>query len=153
VAQRLGWPLVVKPDNQDQFLVVFTEISDEQALNQAFQEAAAYSPGAVLVQRHVRGHDDRLLVVKGRLLMATCRQPGGGDGEHTVAELLARIHRGPRRGTHQRSLLMRLELDEEALACLAQQSLTPDGAASRSVLAAATHGEHQQWRHGLGCLR
>lgn len=137
VARRLGWPLVVKPEHQDQGLGVVTGIRDEQALQQAFAAADACSPGAVLVQRHVSGLDYRLLVVKGRLLMATCRQPGGvvGDGQHTVAELVARINRDPRRGTDQRSLLMRLELDAEALTCLAQQSLSGDAvpAAGQSV--------------------
>lgn len=127
-AARLGWPLVVKPENQDQGLGVMTEIADQQALQQAFEAAAAYSPRAVLVQRHVSGNDYRLLVVQGQVLMATCRLSGGvvGDGQHTIAALVDQINRDPRRGRDKRSLLMRLDLDDEAMACLAQQSMTSE---------------------------
>lgn len=137
-ARKIGWPVVVKPENQDQGLGVITEIRDEQALKRAYASAAPYGNGAVLVQQHVSGQDYRLLVVQGRVLMTACRLPAGvvGDGEQTVAELVAQVNRDPRRGMDKRSLLIRLELDEEALACLAQQSMTADSvpASGQSVV-------------------
>ncbi|QHE87168.1 Mur ligase family protein [Hydrogenophaga sp. BPS33] len=128
VAQELGWPVVVKPANLDQGQGVVPDIHDEDLLRRSFERAAALSSGRVLVEKHVEGADHRLLVVGGRLLVATRRLPGGvtGDGHHTVAQLLAKLNADPRRGTDQRSLLKTIELDEEAATRLAEQGLNAD---------------------------
>jgi cyanophycin synthetase len=98
-AQQLGWPVVVKPSNQDQGTAVVPGIRDEATLQTAFEKAAHYSPGAVLVEKHIEGEDYRLLVVEGALLMATHRAPGGvlGDDTHTVTQLVAQVNADPRR--------------------------------------------------------
>ena len=125
MAQTLGWPVVVKPSNQDQGDGVVPGIRDEAALQRAFNAAAKFSPGAVIVEKHVEGDDHRMLVVGGKLLMATRRVPGGvtGDGVSTVPQLIAQINADPRRGTGKRHLLISLSLDEEALACLGDQGI------------------------------
>ena len=70
--------------------------------------------------------------------MVTKRLPGSvlGDGTSTVRALLARLNAEPLRGSDKRSLMMRIDLDEPALACLAEQGLTPDSVpdAARRVL-------------------
>lgn len=128
IAEQFGWPVVVKPGNQDQGIAVVPGITNEAALRTAFDEAAKYSPGAVIVEKHIPGDDYRLLVVKGRLLMATRRIPGGvtGDGQHTVAQLVDIVNADPRRGTGKRDLLINLSFDAEALDCLAEQKLEAD---------------------------
>ena len=125
IAQQLGWPVVVKPGNQDQGIGVVPGIRDMATLKQAYDEAVTYSPGAVIVEKHMAGEDHRLLVVQGRLMMATRRVPAGviGDQRHTVAQLMAQVNADPRRGTDKRSLLMTLVLDDEAQGCLAEQQL------------------------------
>ena len=135
VARQLGWPVVVKPGNQDQGTAVVPGIRDEATLRVAFDRAARYSPGAVIVEKHVDGDDHRLLVVCGRLMVATRRTPGGvtGDGRHTVAQLIETVNADPRRGTGKRSLLIRLTLDEEALACLAEQGSSPEAVPPEGV--------------------
>ena len=127
-ARKLGWPVVVKPSSQDQGIAVVPGIGSEALLQRAFDEAARYSPGGVIVQKHVDGDDHRLLVVGGRLLMATRRSPGGvtGDGVATVRQLVERVNADPRRGTDKRSLMMAIGLDEEAVGCLAEQGLTAE---------------------------
>lgn len=126
-AQTLGWPVVVKPSNQDQGLGVRPGIRTVSVLQQAFAAAHAYSPGQVVVEKHIEGQDHRLLVVGGTLRMVTLRQPGGvtGNGVHPVQALLDALNANPLRGTDKRSLLIRIELDEQALDCLAEQRLTP----------------------------
>ena len=128
IARQLGWPVVVKPADQDQGTAVAAGIRDETALRAAFDAAARFGSGAVIVEKHIAGDDHRLLVVQGRLLMATRRIPGGvtGDGTRTVAQLIETVNADPRRGTNTRSLLMRLTLDAEALACLVEQDLAPE---------------------------
>jgi cyanophycin synthetase len=70
VAKSMGWPVVIKPSNQDQGRGVVPGIVDIEELETAFNEAHKYSPGAVLVEKHIKGNDYRLLVVKGKMLMA-----------------------------------------------------------------------------------
>lgn len=128
IAQQLGWPVVIKPSNQDQGTGVVPGIRDEALLKSAFAAAAIHSPGKVIVEKHIDGDDHRILVVGGRMLMATRRIPGGvtGDGCQTVAQLVGQVNADPRRGNDKRSLLIRLQLDDEALACLAEQGASPD---------------------------
>ena len=132
VAQRFGWPVVVKPANLDQGTGVVPDIRDDVTFREAFDRAAKYSPGAVIVEKHIAGDDHRLLVVNGGLLMATRRLPGGvtGDGGQTVAQLVERANTDPRRGTSRRSLMMCLVLDDEALACLKEQALSAESVPS-----------------------
>jgi cyanophycin synthetase len=137
VAAKLGWPVVVKPSNRDQGEGVVPGIRDEVLLRKAYAAAARLSPGAVIVEKYVEGDDHRLLVVGGRLLIATRRIPAGvsGDGVETVSRLVEVVNADPRRGNSKRSLMMRLRLDEEALACLTEQGLAPESipAAGRFV--------------------
>ncbi len=128
VAQKMGWPVVVKPSNQEQGLGVRPSIRDEKTLKAAYEAASKYSPGAVIVEKHVQGDDHRMLVVGGRLSMVTKRLPGSvlGDGDSTVRALLMRLNADPLRGSDKRSLMMRIELDETALTCLTEQGMTPD---------------------------
>jgi cyanophycin synthetase len=137
-AARLGWPVVVKPLNQDQGRAVVPGIRDPATLRRAFDQAAALSPGAVIVEDHIDGASHRLLVVGDRLLAAARLTPAAvvGDGTARVVELIEVANSDPRRGTSTRSLLKRLALDAAALDCLGEQDLSPDAvpAAGRQVL-------------------
>ena len=132
IAQQLGWPVVIKPSNQDQGTAVVPGIRDEATLRAAFDRAAKFSPGAVIVEKHIAGDDHRLLVVQGQLLMATRRVPGGvtGDGCLSITQLITQVNADPRRGTGKRNLLIQLALDDEAQACLAEQALSADSVPS-----------------------
>lgn len=123
-AETFGWPVVVKPAGLDQGVGVAPGLTTREAVARAYREAARHAAG-VVVERHVEGEDYRLLVVAGRLLVATHRIPAGvvGDGRATMAELVDAVNRDPRRGVGK-SLLIRLTLDAGALEVLAGQGLT-----------------------------
>jgi cyanophycin synthetase len=127
-AREFGWPVVVKPGNLDQGAGVVTGLRDDAALRQAWDAATRLSPGKVLVERHVAGADHRLLVIGGRFVVATRRMPGSvtGNGRQRISELMAAANADPRRGSDKRGLLIRLRLDDEALACLRAQGLDAD---------------------------
>jgi cyanophycin synthetase len=127
-AKEQGWPVVVKPFNRDQGMGVVPGIQNETSLRRAFDTAAKFSGGAVIVEKHIGGHDYRMLVVGDKLWITTRRTPGGitADGKSSVAQLIERVNADPRRGRDKRSMLITLTLDEEAIACLAEQSLSGD---------------------------
>jgi len=124
-AEKLGWPVVVKPLHQEQGVGVVPGIKDKQIFDQAVDHAFRLSPDGVIVEKHVDGDDHRMLVVGGKLLMATLRIPGGvsGDGKSSVEQLVHEVNTDPRRGKRKRSFLISLVLNDEAMRCLREQGL------------------------------
>lgn len=92
VAERLGYPLVVKPLEGERGEGVSTAVHDAAGLETAVAQAAGVTgTGRVLVEREVAGVCHRLFMVAGRLLYAVKRLPLSvfGDGRSTVADLVA----------------------------------------------------------------
>lgn len=138
VAEKLGYPLVVKPRAGGKGVGVAVNIRSREELLKAFESARRYRGGAV-IERHVEGEDHRLLVVGGRFVAAARRMPGGvvGDGRSTVRQLVEQANRDPRRGLLPfERLLERIELDAEALQCLRQAGMVPDSVPGEGVAVA-----------------
>jgi cyanophycin synthetase len=83
VAQKVGLPVVVKPQDGNQGKGVTVNITDRAQLEEAYKNAADY--GTVMVERFLPGQDFRLLVVGDQLVAAARREPPQvlGDGERT----------------------------------------------------------------------
>lgn len=126
VEADIGWPVVIKPTNQELGLGVVVNIRDAETLRRVFGRAAEHSSGSVIIEECIEGHDHRLLVVNQKFIAAARRMPGQitGDGTHTVRELIDLVNADPRRGTGRYSLLKKLVIDDEALDCLAVHGLT-----------------------------
>ena len=124
VAHRLGWPVVVKPADQDQGLGVAAHLVHDDAVRQAFAAAVKVSPH-VLVERHVHGFGHRLTLMDGELVAVLKRIPGGvtGDGRHSVAELVALQLASPE--VQRQRNMGRVPLDDEAQALLADRGQSP----------------------------
>ncbi len=135
-AAKLGWPVVVKPADQEQGIGVTPGIRDDAMLRKAFEAAAKHSPNSVLVEKHVVGDDHRLLVVHGKLVMSARRLPGGvtGDGLRSVAQLMDAVNADPRRGNRKRALMIKLQLDDEAQILLGEQGLSADAVPEKGRL-------------------
>ena len=91
-AQRLGWPVVVKPADRERGEGVTVHVRDDKALHSAFALAQqASKSGRILVEKHVEGVCHRLFVAHGKLLYAVKRWPRSvfGDGVHTVDALIS----------------------------------------------------------------
>lgn len=121
-ANRLGFPLVIKPNNLDRGLGVFADLRTLAELDTAF--AAAYQQSStLLVERWMPGYTHRLTVFDGRVVWVSKRIAGGvtGDGRQTIAELVnehAQSKEGQRRALRPGNIL--LVLDDEALSLLAR---------------------------------
>ncbi|MDO5288934.1 MAG: cyanophycin synthetase [Pseudomonadota bacterium] len=126
VAQDIGLPVVVKPQDGNQGKGVTVGIYDRAHFDIAYQAASAY--GQVMVESYLPGHDFRLLVVGNKLVAAARRDPPLviGDGQHTVRELVAQVNRDPRRGEGHGTSLTKIRIDTIAQARLQAQGLTPD---------------------------
>ena len=126
VAQEIGLPVVVKPQDGNQGKGVTVSIVERAHFDIAYQAAARY--GTVMVERYLPGHDFRLLVVGNQLVAAARRDPPLviGDGERSVRELVAEVNKDPRRGEGHGTSLTKIRIDTIAEARLAAQGLTPD---------------------------
>ena len=143
-ADRLGYPVAVKPADGNHGRGVSLEIGSAAAVRKAFAVARAESrSGGVIVENFVTGTDYRVLVIGGVMAAIAERVPAQvvGDGSQTVEELVAETNRDPRRGIGHENVLTRLELDEPALELLAEQGyqladVPPEGAVVKLRLTA-----------------
>jgi cyanophycin synthetase len=103
VAQSIGLPVVVKPQDGNHGRGVFTNLQTESEIIAAYKVAVEEGSG-VLVEKFIEGDEHRLLVVGDHLVAAAkgeeCKVIG--DGLHTILELIDRqINSDPRRGSSE----------------------------------------------------
>jgi cyanophycin synthetase len=128
-ADRLGYPVAVKPADGNHGRGVSLGIESASAVRKAFAVARAESrSGGVIVENFVTGKDYRVLVIGGTMAALAERVPAQvvGDGTQTVEKLVADTNRDPRRGIGHENVLTRIELDEPAVELLAEQGYQLD---------------------------
>ena len=130
-ALEVGLPVVVKPRDGNQGKGITVNLATRDAMTLAYKAAAEI--GDVMVEKFLPGSDYRLLVVGDQLVAAARREPPlvVGDGEHTVAELVARVNADPRRGDGHATSLTKIRIDDIAIALLAEQGLTTGSVPAR----------------------
>ncbi|MGR8979330.1 MAG: ATP-binding protein [Gammaproteobacteria bacterium] len=126
-AERLGYPVVVKPADRDKGAGVASGLLSPEEVREAFALARKHSSN-ILVEKHFDGRDYRLTVFHGELVWAVERVPGGvtGDGISTVRMLIDRLNADPNRGEGAHSPLKQLTLDDEAIDLLRNFGLNED---------------------------
>jgi cyanophycin synthetase len=137
-AERIGYPVVVKPVDGKKGFLVFVNLKGPEELRTVL-EALPWRRERFMMQSFFPGDDHRMLVVDGKLLAAAMRIPASviGDGKHSVAALVEAENRErKRRGPPIKQVV----LDEEADRVLQQQDLTRDAVppAGLRVLTRAT---------------
>ena len=125
-ALRIGYPLVVKPDQGSGGVAVTAGVRNEEELVSAFSRARKHC-AYVVIEEMLPGEDHRLLVCNGVMIAATQRLRAAvtGDGHSSVAALIAAENAGPRRGPSGRADLVTIEIDEAMCAFLAREGLDP----------------------------
>lgn len=130
VAERIGYPVAVKPVVGHKGIGVTAEVQDEDDLEFAFDRAVdAHEEGQVvriIVEQNVTGFDFRLLCVDGKFVAATERRPASvmGDGKSTIAELIAKENSKPERLDTPTSPLGKIIKDEAMERYLEEQNLS-----------------------------
>lgn len=125
-ARRIGYPVVVKPFNANHGRGVSIDISADDQVRQAFEQAQRHSR-SVLVESFIEGLDHRLLVIDGELVAAAKRVPAHvlGDGHHSIEELVERVNADPRRGIGHEKVLTRIEFGHQSERLLAARGYDP----------------------------
>jgi D-alanine-D-alanine ligase-like ATP-grasp enzyme/acylphosphatase len=103
-AERIGYPVVVKPAMGVRGIGVVANIGSQPELRAAFDQLVRSRLGRddFIVEQHIPGRDYRIVVVGDEVIAAILREPASveGDGEHTVAELMVNKNAFRRRNPH-----------------------------------------------------
>lgn len=139
-AEDIGLPVVVKPADGNHGRGVALDLRTQEQVEAAWVVAERHG-SEVLVERHVSGHEHRLLVVAGRVVAAARGEAAWvtGDGVHDVVALVdAQINTDPRRGDTEDHPLAHLCPQDDGVirVDLERQGLAPGDipAAGRRVL-------------------
>ncbi len=117
MARRIGFPVVVKPLDGNHGRGVCLNLTDDEAVREAFTIAEEQSRrGTVVVESFVTGKDYRCLIIDGRLAAVAERVPAHvvGDGTSTVQQLVDLTNADPRRGVGHEKVLTRIKIDKAA---------------------------------------
>ncbi len=126
-AERMGYPVVVKPFNANHGRGVSLDLETSEQVEVAVGKAKEHSR-SVLVEKMISGFDHRMLVVDGELIAVAKRVPGHviGDGVRTIEALVDEVNSDPRRGIGHEKVLTRLELDHQAQRLMEAAGHTPE---------------------------
>ena len=124
-AERLGFPVVLKPLDANHGRGVTLDIQNAEQVKVAFDKAREHSR-TVVVENYLAGFDHRMLVVNNELVAVAKRVPGHvvGDGERTISQLVDVVNSDPRRGIGHEKVLTRIELDDQAERLMALSGVT-----------------------------
>lgn len=88
-AQKLGWPIILKPIDKDRSEGVTTNISNNEMLQDAYAYSLEYSKN-IMMEKHVVGDVYRIGLINNELLIVSRRLPKGvfGDGKSTIEALI-----------------------------------------------------------------
>lgn len=131
-ADKVGYPVAVKPVVGHKGIGVTADVQDEDELKFAFERALeAHSEDrfiAIIVEQNISGLDHRLLCVNGKFVAATQREPASvkGDGDSTIAELIDLENTKPDRLDSPTSPLGKIITDGSMERFLQEQNLTLD---------------------------
>ncbi len=128
-AERMGYPVVLKPIDGNHGCGVCVDLVDEPAVRSHFAVARAESrSGSVIVEQMMRGKDFRVLVINNEVVAVAERVPAhvGGDGRNTVRDLIDLTNANPLRGVGHEKPLTRISIDRQVQETLAHQNLTLD---------------------------
>ena len=134
VAQEIGLPVVVKPQDGNQGKGVAVNVKTREVLATAYKIALRYRED-IMVERYLPGSDYRMLVIGDKLVAAARREPAlvVGDGKHTVRQLVDIVNADPLRGEGHSYPLTRIRIDEVALSCLQEQNLDESSVAPKGM--------------------
>lgn len=146
-AQKLAWPLVVKPLASERGEGVSVDVMHQDALATAVEFAQAKSKAKeVLVESQVPGVCHRLFIVNDQLLYAVKRNPMSvrGDGVRTIRQLVDDTLDAEQHLPIWRRSKLR-PIDDLALHALGLAGLTPDSVMPTGVLAPLRRIESTEW--------
>ena len=113
IADRMGYPLVVKPKDGNHGRGITIGVQDVDELETAYDLAREHGE-EIILESVLEGDDHRLLVVDGQLIAAARRVAAHvvGDGKQSIRKLIEEVNLDPRRGIGHEKVLTRIEINQ-----------------------------------------
>lgn len=126
-AQRIGYPVILKPLNLNHGRGISGRLDHEEELRAAWPESSREG-GRIIVERFTTGRDHRVLVVNGKVVACAERVPARveGNGRDTIRALIEEENKNPNRGRGHTRVLTFLPADTQTEEYLARSGHTLD---------------------------
>jgi cyanophycin synthetase len=123
--EKIGFPIVIKPNDSNQGKGVSLNITNYSDALEAFEKAKCFSKN-IIVESYFNGDDYRLLVINYKLVAASRRTPAmvTGDGFSEIGDLIKEINSSPDRGEDHETILTRIPVDNNTVEYLKSQNLS-----------------------------
>ncbi len=127
VASEIGYPVVVKPLIGNHGRGITINITEPDELLIAFKIAKKIYH-TIIIEKYLKGFDYRVLVIDGKFVAATLREPAFviGNGQNTIQELTEEINKDPERGIGHERNLTKITINYMTERLLAVEGLTLD---------------------------
>ena len=125
-AEKIKYPVVVKPEKGGWGQGVTTNIKNKEELKKAFKEAQKFNEHEIIIQKFIPGNDYRILMVDFKTVAIAKRIPAQvfGDNKLTVNELIEKENQNPLRAKGHHTPLSVIKIDSEVKRVLIDQNLT-----------------------------
>jgi len=125
-ARENGYPLVLKPENEEQGRGIFANITNKQDLLDCYSKVLK-DFDKILIETHIAGYHYRIDFMEEKLIKAVRRQAPMivGDGYKSVQLLIDALNKDPERLDPASSKKM-VVLDDDLYRCLAIQNIMID---------------------------
>jgi cyanophycin synthetase len=132
VADRIGYPVILKPLAASHGRGISRRIDDEASLSEAWDVASEFGH-RVVVETFAPGRDHRVLVVNGKVVACAERIPARvtGNGVNTIRQLIDEANRDPRRGVGHTKILTHLPVDGQTECFVEAQGRSMDDMVAR----------------------
>lgn len=118
----LGSPVVIKPYDGNHGNGVTTNINNVNKLKSAYKNANKISE-YVIIEKHVKGNDYRILLINNKFVAASKRTPACvvGNGKNSIHQLISQTNQDPKRGNEHESELTKITYDDSVYEYLWEQ--------------------------------
>lgn len=118
-AEKIGYPVVIKPQFGNQGKGVIVNIKNRLELIKAYNSLIENYKD-IVIEEYIEGKDYRVCVVGGKVVAAALRIPPYiiGDGHKSIRELIYELNNDPRRGDDHEKPMTKIKIDEALISHL-----------------------------------
>ncbi len=116
VVNRIGYPVVLKPQWGSKGNGVFVNINSEKELLRAYAEITKECK-EIMIEEYKVGNDYRVMLVDYKVVAVSLRKPPyiTGDGVRNIRDLIEAMNANPLRGEGHEKPLTKVKIDEELI--------------------------------------
>ncbi|MDU7886737.1 MAG: cyanophycin synthetase, partial [Clostridium perfringens] len=116
VVNRIGYPVVLKPQWGSKGNGVFVNINNEKELLRAYAEITKECK-EIMIEEYKVGNDYRVMLVDYKVVAVSLRKPPyiTGDGVRNIRDLIEAMNANPLRGEGHEKPLTKVKIDEELI--------------------------------------